>query len=114
MQLLLPNGNKVFLDKSLDYAERVKVVESILSDWEEHFRKTWDMNKTKISLDVLSTYLVVTKEEEDRTKEDKFIMSPTKMRKMLRGDPKKTNFSDLTYEQRLGLGMIGLDEEIQG
>lgn len=104
MNLILPNGDKVFLDKSLEYSERVKVVESITATWETHFRKNWYMNKTKVCLDVLSTYLVVTKEDEDKNKQDKYVMSATKVRKMTKGDSRKTNFSDLSYEEQFLLG----------
>jgi 23S rRNA A2030 N6-methylase RlmJ len=105
MKLILPNGEQRYLDESLPYSDRVKIVQEITDEWEDHFRKNWERHKTKICLDVLSTYLCVVKEEEDKHKEDKYILSATKVKRMIRGDKKVTNFSSLSDDDMLLLGL---------
>lgn len=105
MKLILPNGEQRYLDESLPYNERVQIVQGITDEWEDHFRKNWERNKTKVCLDVLSTYLCVVKEEEDKHKEDKYILSATKVKRMIRGDKKVSNFSSLSEDEKNVLGL---------
>lgn len=104
MKLVLPNGEATNLDETLSIDERKKVVDGILEKWETYFRDKWHMNKVKICLDVLSTYLVMAKEDEDKFKEDKFVLSKNKVKKMNRGDKKVTPFTYLSEEDQIALG----------
>ncbi|MDH6674415.1 hypothetical protein M2277_005107 [Paenibacillus sp. LBL] len=111
MKIILPDGEKKNLDEALDYENRIKVVEEILLKWNDHYRETWEMNKTKVALEVLSNYICMVKELDDKHKEDKYVMSNTKMKKLRRGDSKNTPFSSLSKEDQRLLGTLNSDEE---
>lgn len=110
MKLVLPSGEKTYLDTSLTYDEKLMVVNTILDEWNDHFKNTWENNKTKTCLDILSTYLCTAKSEEDRHKEDKYVMSTTKVKKMQRGNNKVLHFNDLEPELQFQLGMIDAED----
>lgn len=56
MNLILPDGNKFELDKSLSSENKKEVVESILSEWDWYFTK-YKNRKTQVCLEILSNYL---------------------------------------------------------
>lgn len=62
MRLILPDGNKMELDKELPYEERSKVVNQIINDWNWYFTK-YRNRKTEVCLEVLSNYLTYEKKE---------------------------------------------------
>lgn len=57
MKLILPNNEVVFLDDNFAELQKKIEVDKILSTWGDYFSKTWKLPKTKICLDILSTYL---------------------------------------------------------
>ncbi|NBI28613.1 hypothetical protein [Chengkuizengella marina] len=109
MKLKLPNGEKIKLNTSFEYKERLEAVNNILLDWEDYFYKTWDQKKTSVCLEILSNYLCMVKDKgEDKNIEDKYILSNYKMKKLKRGDKRMTNFTDLkSYHKKL----LGIAEE---
>jgi hypothetical protein len=111
VKLRLPNDEVIILDTKLDYNNRREVVENILKEWKDHFEETWSLNKTKVCLEILSNYLCNVKEEEDRNKEDKYVLSSTKIKKMIRGDSKTTNFSNLPKEHQQLIGLVDYVDE---
>jgi hypothetical protein len=101
MKIILPDGQKVSLDTTLTYEERLNVVNKINEEWEDHFRDSWNNNSVKICLEVLANYLLLSGKE----REDKEIMSMKKMKQMVRGDRKSTAFSSLSYSDKMALGL---------
>lgn len=111
MKLKLPNGEEINLDVKLPLDERKRVVDSILEEWSWYFEHSWGLNKTKVCLEILSNYLCMVKEEEDKNKEDKYIMSATKIKHMERGSSKTSNFSNLPQEHKQLFGLVDNEDE---
>jgi hypothetical protein len=111
MKLKLPNGDSIKLNTNLTLEERKKVVDEILEEWNWYFESSWELVKTKVCLDVLSNYLCMVKDGEDKNKEDKYIMSTTKMKHMQRGNVKSSNFSCLPQDQKQLLGLVDNSNE---
>lgn len=111
MKLILPNGTKTYLDTRLAIYDRYNVVCEILSRWEDYFQNNWNLYTTKICIDILSTYLCTGKEEEQKYKEDKFVMSVSKFKKMQRGNGKQINFTDLDETHKQLFGLIDNNED---
>lgn len=114
MKLKLPNGDSIKLDTSLPLEERMRVVNEILAEWNDYFESSWELRKTKVCLEVLSNYLTMVKDGKKKNKEDKYIMSATKIKHMTRGSSKSANFSNLPQEQRVLLGLVDYSEEENG
>jgi 23S rRNA A2030 N6-methylase RlmJ len=106
MKLKLPNGDSIKLDTSLPLEERKEVVDRILKEWNSYFESSWELINTKVCLDVLSNYLCLVKDGNKKNKEDKYIMSVTKIKHMQRGNAKSSNFSCLPQDQRQLLGLV--------
>lgn len=113
MKLKLPNGDNIKLNTNLPLEERKRVVDEILVEWNWYFESSWELEKTKVCLDVLSNYLCMVKDGDKKNKEDKYIMSVTKIKHMQRGNVKQANFSCLPQEQKMLLGLVdnGNDEK---
>lgn len=114
MNLKLPNGHKIKLNKNLPLEERKRVVNEILEEWDWFIRESWELMKTKVFLEVLSNYLCMVKEGEEKNKEDKYILSATKIKHMQRGSSKKANFSNLPQDQKKLLGLVDYSEDESG
>lgn len=110
MKLRLPNGDIRYLDTSLSLEERKEVVNGILEEWNDYFQKSWELRKTQVCLDILGNYICLVKDGEDKNKEDKYIMSKTKIKHMEKGNKKNTIFSDLSKEKKLAFGLYEADE----
>jgi hypothetical protein len=63
MKLILPNGSKIDLDNSISIEEKRVIVDGILAEWNPYFEKTWNLKKTRVCLEILSSYLYNHKEE---------------------------------------------------
>lgn len=109
MKLKLPDDETVVLDNSLPIEDKVQQVQQILSEWEDKFHRSWETGKTKVCLDVLSNYLVFHKEEDQKKKEDKYVMSNKKVKQMKRGT-RTTPFSMLPDSHKVLFGLI--DSEV--
>jgi hypothetical protein len=70
MKLILPNNETVILDDNLAEEAKRQKVDSILSEWSSYFSRTWNLPKTKICLDILSTYLNKEKKKKKDDEED--------------------------------------------
>lgn len=114
MKLKLPNGEKIKLNTSLPLEERKKIVNEILEEWDWYFESSWELEKTKVFLEVLSNYLCMVKEEENKNTEDKYILSTTKMKHMKRGSARTANFSNLPQEQKQLLGLVDHNDDESG
>ena len=111
MKLKLPDGNKIYLDTTIPLEERKKVVDEILAEWNEYFESSWELRKTQVCLEVLANYLCMEKDGEKKNKEEKFVMSATKIKHMERGSEKSANFSNLPQEHKALFGLIDYDDE---
>lgn len=102
MKIQLPNGEKVELKNGISLEEKVEVVKELTAEWQDEIERGWGSNAIKFFLDSLTNYLVWHKEEEDKGKEDKYIMSKKKLDKLSnhRKDSKTTNFSSLNSKDR--------------
>lgn len=114
MKLILPNGGNIKLNTNLPLEERKKVVNEIIEEWNWYFESSWELEKTKVCLEILSNYLCMVKDGDDKNKEDKYIMSATKIKHMQRGNIKSSNFSCLPQDQRLLLGLVDFSDEESG
>ncbi|MFS1513064.1 hypothetical protein VQL36_11595 [Chengkuizengella sp. SCS-71B] len=113
MKIILPNNEKIKLDTTLNYEQRLKVVNELLDEWSEYFIETWKKSKTIVCLEILSNYLCLVKDEgKGKYQEDKYILSSHKMKRLKRGDKKICNFSDLPIEHQQLIGLVDfMDEE---
>lgn len=111
MKLILPNKEVRFLDEKMPLEKRKEVVDEILLEWNDYFESSWGLRGTQICLDVLANYICLVKDGEDKNKEDKFIMSKTKIKDMEKGSEKTANFTDLPKESKLSFGISDSEEE---
>lgn len=111
MKIILPNGKETKLDTSLELNERKMVVDEILTEWKHYFENSWELNKTRVCLEVLSNYLCMVKDGENKNKEDKHIMSSTKMKKLNKFNDKSINFSNLPKGEQQLFGLLDSDED---
>lgn len=109
MKIQLPNREKVTLVENISFEEKYSIVEGLLQEWEETLRLNWESDSTRFFLDSLANYLVWHKEEEEKNKEDKDVLSIWKVEKM-EGKRKANSlpFSSLSTSQK---EMMGLDGE---
>lgn len=114
MKLKLPNNDNVNLDTNLPLEDKKRIVNEILLEWEGYFEESWELNKTKVFLEVLSNYLCYAKEKENKNKEDKYIMSATKIKHMEKGNKKSSNFSNLPQEHKQLLGLVDFKDDESG
>jgi hypothetical protein len=71
MKLILPNNQTVILDENLSEEDKKQKVDLILLEWSSYFNRTWNLPKTKICLDILSTYLNKEKKKKDDDEDGK-------------------------------------------
>lgn len=106
MKLKLPNDKEIILDINLSIEEKKKIVNNILKEYEKYFYKTWDVQKTKITLDILGSYLC-----HKKGKRDDEILTRKRFGQMAYGGSKTIPFSCLTNEQQNLLGIIEFNDE---
>jgi hypothetical protein len=112
MNLKLPDGNKIFLDKNLELSEKVELVEKILEIWKDEIHNNWDGNSVRYMLEGMANFLVWHREEDvSETIEDKDIMSRNKLNRLKNGS-KEIPFSNLSKTQTTMIfGEVSYDEE---
>lgn len=106
MKLLLPNGDKIKLDTTLSYEERLAKTNEILAEWQEYFYEKFDNAKVRVCLDVLTNYLILVKKD----KKDNTVLTNYKVKQMDRGNEFYSNFSNLSKEKQINLGLMDLGE----
>lgn len=102
MKIQLPNGQQQQLDENISLADKKKLVEDLTEEWYPILKRNWNSNSVKFFLDTLANYLVWHKEDEEKGKEDKEVLSRKKMEKMVKfkKTSKQVNFSDLSAEDK--------------
>lgn len=102
VKIQLPNSTRIELDNNLSLEEKKRLVEELIEEWKPIIESGWESNSVKYFLDSLTNYLVWHKEEEDKGKEDKYIMSKKKLDKLSnhRKDSKTINFSNLNMKDK--------------
>lgn len=61
MKIILPNKQVIYLDHELDIDEKLKIVKSLLREWEEVIHENWLSDSVKYFLNSLSSFLVLGK-----------------------------------------------------
>lgn len=107
----LDGEEEIDLPNELSKEERIDLVNEILVKYEDLFRENWFSNKSKICLDILSTYICLAKAEEEKHKHDKEVLSKSKVREMIRGSKKYQLFTDLPLHQKKLLQIVADDED---
>ncbi|SDX94963.1 hypothetical protein [Thermoactinomyces sp. DSM 45892] len=110
MKIILPNGEVVELDQHLNIHEKKEIVEKLKCEWIDTITKdkyAWFNNNTKYFLDSLANYLVWHKDNIDKCKHDKEVLSKKRVDKLsnFRKDSKEIPFSNLPKEQQQDLGI---------
>lgn len=108
MKIQLPNGEKIILEENTTIENKLDTVEKLIDEWYSVILKNWASNSIKYFLDGLCNYLVWHKEEEDKNKHDKEVLSIRKVEEMT--GKRKTNsipFSSLSASKKEILGIEG-------
>lgn len=112
VKIQLPNGEKKTLDENLPLWQKKRLVENLTNQFHPTLIKNWDSNSVRFFLDGLANYLVWHKEEEDRNKQDKEVLSIKKVEHMEGKRKSKTiPFSKLTTLQKESIGLDGANNE---
>lgn len=112
MKIRLPNGTKFNLEENISLEEKSKVVENLIRDWEYLFSPNWNSNSIRFFLDGLANYLVWHKEEENKSKQDKDVLSIKKVEEMVgKRKSKSIPFTSLSDTQKESLGIEDGEKE---
>lgn len=111
MKIQLPNGEKLTLDENIKLTQKVQLVESLTTEWHPILLENWDSNSVRFFLDGLANYLVWHKEEEEKNKQDKEVLSIKKVEQM-EGKRKANSlpFSSLSTIHKELLGLDGAEQ----
>ncbi|GIN25566.1 hypothetical protein NSQ93_22660 [Bacillus sp. FSL W8-0445] len=108
MKIQLPNGIKLNLDENITLEQKLKKVEDLTNEWRSAIERNWDSNTIRFFLDGLANYLVWHKDEDDKNKHNKDMISNWKIEQM--EGKRKTNsipFSSLSTINKELLGLEG-------
>lgn len=106
MKINLPNGEKITLNTNLCLEEKLLLVESLIEEWDEYTIDNFNNKLVIIFYDGLADFLVWHKEEDEKNKEDKDILSVKKIKQMNgKLKSKSIPFSSLSTENRELLGL---------
>lgn len=108
MKIQLPSGEKIVLDENITIEEKLEIVENLTTEWDLPIVNGWDTKSIIFFLDGLSNYLVWHKEDEEKNKQDKEVLSVKKVEQM--SGKRKANtipFSSLSATQKENLGVDG-------
>lgn len=108
MKIQLPNGRKITLDENITLEAKIQVVEDLTVELMPILLLNWHSNSVKFFLDNLSNYLVWHKEDEEKNKQDKDVLSIRRIEEM-EGKRKNrtTPFTGLSLSDRDSLGIGG-------
>lgn len=113
MKIRLPNATKINLNEDITLEEKRVVVEKLIKEWEHLFSENWNNNSIRFFLDGLANYLVWHKEECQKGKEDKEVLSIKKVEQLVgKRKSKSIPFTSLTDYQKESLGVE--DGEVNG
>lgn len=110
MKIQLPDGKKILLKDNISLEEKMEIVEQLVDEWRDVIkedRRTWFSNVVKYFLDSLASYLVWHKDENNKGKHDKEVITLRRAKKLKN---KKDNnievyFADLSDIQKDKLGI---------
>lgn len=108
MKIQLPDGQKLTLDENITLDEKLQVVEDLTQEWMPTIISNWHSNSVRFFLDGLSNYLVWHKEEEEKNKQDKEVLSIKRIEEM-EGKRKARSipFTSLSKTQKESFGLDG-------
>jgi hypothetical protein len=108
LKIQLPDGKKLTLDEDITIDEKLKKVEDLTIEWESIIKSNWNSKSVRFFLDGLANYLVWHKEDEDKNKQDKDVLSIKKVEQM-EGKRKANSipFSSLSITAKESLGLAG-------
>jgi len=108
MKIRLPNGDKITLENDKTLEDKQVIVDKLIEDWSAEIENSWESNTIRFFLDNLANYLVWHKEEENKGKEDKDVLSVKKVEEMSgKRKSKSIPFTSLSKPQRENLGFEG-------
>lgn len=110
MKIQLPNGKKINLNEDLTIEDKMILVLELTEEWSLviNDKKNWESNSVRFFIDGLANYLVWHKEEEEKNKQDKEVLSIKKVEQMVgKRKGNSTPFSSLSVTQRENLGLDG-------
>ena len=108
MKVVLPDNTKIYLPGNNTYDERLQIVEDVLARCGNYYVETWDLQRTRTTLDILATYL--SRAKEFRTENPSPVLSRRKQRDLDRGTDKCIPFSHLSNTWKIMFGLIDGDE----
>jgi len=83
VKVQLPNGEKLTLDLNISIECKLQIVEDLTKEWDSVIQANFRHSKSvRYFLDGLANYLVWHKEEEDKQKQDKEVLSIKKVEQM--------------------------------
>lgn len=108
MKIQLPNGQRINLEENISLDNKRQVVEELLETWDYIIIENWHSKSIKFFLDGLGNYLVWHKEDEEKNKQDKEVLSIKRIEEM-EGKRKARSipFTSLSKTQKESLGLDG-------
>lgn len=108
MKIQLPNGNRLTLDEHITLDEKKQIVEDLTEEWLPTIKSNWHSNSIIFFLDGLANYLVWHKEEEEKNKQDKDVLSIKRIEEMEgKRKAKSIPFTSLSKTQKESFGLEG-------
>lgn len=108
MKIQLPNGERLTLDEHITLDEKKQIVEELTETWLPTIELNWHSQSVKFFLDNLANYLVWHKEEEDRNKQDKEVLSVKRIEEMEgKRQARSIPFTSLSQAQKEAFGLEG-------
>lgn len=102
MKIQLPDGKPHNLEDNIAINEKLRIVDELTNEWLDVIIQNWHSNSVKYFLDSLTNYIVWHKDEDEKGREDKEVLSRTKLEQMnkFKKRGKTVNFTDLTSDQK--------------
>lgn len=106
MKIQLPNGERLVLDNNLGIEQKKELAWQMTMEWDDAICSNWESEAIIFFLDGLANYLTWHKEEDEKNKQDKEVLSIKRIEQMT-GKRKAMSipFSSLTAIKRELLGL---------
>ena len=104
MIVKLPDGSTEMLENNVCIERKIEIVDELIERFQEYIDGSWDKYPVKYFLDGLSNYLVWHKEEEEKYKHDKYVLSRKRTKEMKKFMRRDVNFSNLSIEEKVRAG----------